>query len=118
MDNLKIDKKIVGDNNQILIIKVIGEMDSFSIRKFEKEIRDQIAQDFKNILLDLEDLKFMSSSGIGVIIRLLDDLEGKDGSLNTLKAPKSILRSIEIIGISSLIKNFTSEESAVEFLSK
>ena len=112
MAELKIKTRFTG-KNELLIVELSGELDSNAVNEFEKVINEQMQKGHKQIVLDLEELIFISSSGISSIIGLLDELSEMEGKLSTMNAPKPILSTIKLVGISSVLENFLSEDEAI-----
>ena len=60
---IKIEKKMEGDN---LIVCVEGRLDTLTTPELEKEISD--LSGIKNLYFELENLKYISSAGLRLII--------------------------------------------------
>jgi anti-anti-sigma factor len=57
-------------NQGIGIIRILGELDMHSVQQFEKEFPDYLKQT-KYLVLDLAELEFIDSIGIGAIAHAL-----------------------------------------------
>ncbi|MDD2480791.1 MAG: anti-sigma F factor antagonist [Lutispora sp.] len=103
--------------NNILIIKLTGELDHHSCNYTRDEIDNKIiAKNPKNIIFDMSNLNFMDSSGIGVIIgryKLIASNGGKVG-ITSMKPP--IKRIYEICGLKRIIPSFENKKAAIEKL--
>ena len=56
--------------DQILILKINGEIDVSNITVFKETLLKGIEQKTPNILLDCEQLKYIDSTGLGVLVSL------------------------------------------------
>ena len=62
---MKITEHIDGEN---LTLILEGDLDESSSHKAEEKIKQALAQDEKNICLDMKEVHYMSSIGIRVLI--------------------------------------------------
>lgn len=98
-----------------LIIRIEGELDhhsSVTIREKVDEIFEK--EKCKNIIFDLEGMKFMDSSAIGVIMgryRKTKNVRGKTVIVNTCPQLQKI---INISGLCKIINIYTNIEDALQ----
>ncbi|MDR2939340.1 MAG: anti-sigma F factor antagonist [Clostridiales bacterium] len=100
-----------------LIIKIIGDIDHHS----SEELRDKIDKEFfrlrcKNMVFDFNNVKFMDSSGIGMIIGRYKSIEKLGGSLCLCGIKGDLARIFEISGLYRIINVFDSIETALKSL--
>ena len=72
---------ITANNNadkQIWEIKLVGEIDISNAQNFKKQIEDSLAEVKQNIEIDLSELTYIDSTGLGVIIAAHSSMK-KDG---------------------------------------
>ncbi|MGD0154038.1 MAG: anti-sigma F factor antagonist [Thermacetogeniaceae bacterium] len=109
----EIDKE--GDT---LIVKVYGEFDlhaaDYARRDIDKYIR---AQGAKHIVFDLGDLTFIDSSGLGVILGRYRHISEKGGRVAIFGVPPTILKVMEISGLTRLIPFYADFASALQSIS-
>ncbi len=65
--------------NGIEIFSVKGRLDSTTSTTFENLISTNLSQGKKQILFDLEELDYISSAGLRVILKTMKDLQRADG---------------------------------------
>lgn len=111
---MKIDLK---KHNRTLIVKLYGEID----HHFTEHIRDKVDREFfkqncQNILLDFNDISFMDSSGIGMIIGRYKLTEEKAGKMYAFGLKDNVKRIFDISGLNKLIKCFNTEDEAINNL--
>ena len=103
--------------NNILIIKLNGELDHHSSSYVKDEIDDEIlAKNPKNILFDMSHLNFMDSSGIGVIIGRYKFIASNGGKVGIVSMKPQIKRIYEICGLKRIIPSFDNKKTAIEKL--
>lgn len=93
--------------NKNLIIKVNSDIDHHVAMK----IKDKLEREFKllswvNIVFDLQNVNFMDSSGIGMIIGRYKELEKIGGKVYIINLNPNLNSIIEVSGLKKII-NFS-----------
>ena len=100
--------------DRLLIVRINGDIDHHSCEEIRAKIDAVItSKDPKAILFDMEQVGFMDSSGIGVLIgryKLIADSGGKAGMINV---KPQIMRLCEICGLQKIIKVYSSKKQAI-----
>lgn len=100
-------KVFFSEKDNMLIVKVTGELDHHNASEIREETDFKITNDnIKNVIFDFTNLSFMDSSGIGVIIGRYKLLTSLSGSLYIVSPSKSLNRILELSGIMKIIKVF------------
>ena len=90
--------------NNNLIVKLEGEIDhnnSAILRhRIDKEIN---SRPVKNLVLDMENVNMMDSSGIGMILGRYKNIKALNGSVFITRPKKEILKIINISGLHKII---------------
>lgn len=103
--------------NQVLIIRLVGELDHHTAEELRKQVEETIEkQSINHILLNLEELSFMDSSGLGVILGRYKRIKQHDGQMIICAISPSIYRLFELSGMFKILKIVDSEEQALESL--
>jgi stage II sporulation protein AA (anti-sigma F factor antagonist) len=68
----------------------------------------------KHIILNLEQVEYMSSSGFRACIAILRKLKQRDGSLKLCNIRPSVKRIFDVIELTSLFDIFETEEAALK----
>ena len=103
-----------GKKNDINIYRLRGRLDSNSSLDLEKKIFGAIDHGSKEIVLDFEDLDYISSAGLRVILKATKDLKHSDGRL-ILCAMKDYVKEVfEISGFDSFLPITTSLDDALK----
>jgi stage II sporulation protein AA (anti-sigma F factor antagonist) len=87
-----------------LLIRLAGDFDLVSARNF-RETADQALDELcpRHIILDLTQLSFLDSSGIGAILGRLRKLQARQGRMVLAGACPSVRRVLELSGIMPLV---------------
>lgn len=90
--------------NRDLTIRLNGELDHHAAREAMLSIDRWIEQTLPTkTVLDLEDLSFMDSSGIAVVIRAKRRMETLGGSLTVINIPRQAARVLETAGLGKFL---------------
>ena len=94
-----------------------GELDHLQAERLRVQIDTAFDRSpCKNILLDMEDVSFMDSSGIGMIIGRYKNAEKRGGKLVLANMCDSVERLFELSGLAKIIKRATTVENAIALL--
>jgi anti-anti-sigma factor len=77
-----------------------GEFDmaaTFTVEPALERLLDE--RDLDAITLDLSDLRFIDSTGVGVLIRISDEARSRDAELTIVPGPPEVQRVFEVAGL-------------------
>jgi anti-sigma B factor antagonist len=107
----------VSDN--ILVIQLqgdlIGEENGLEL---VDHINDKINQNVKLCAIDLSEVRYMNSSGIGVLITLLTKFRNKGGEVVLINPSEQIKKLLIITKLNAIFNIVTSEQEALSKLKK
>lgn len=96
--DLKIDKQ---QNEREIVVKLAGEIDAFTAPKLREELLP-FAQG-KTIIVNLKDVTYLDSTGLGVFVGLFKELKKTDGELRLIELSERLKRLFEITGLSHVM---------------
>ena len=108
---MKIESKKI---NRTLLVKLYGEID----HHYTEDIRNKVDREFnkqscQNIILDFENVNFMDSSGIGMIIGRYKLTQEKGGKTFAFGLKDNAKKIFDMSGLNKLITCFNSENEAI-----
>jgi len=89
--------------NDISIFEVSGRLDSNTSPELEKQLFDAIEKGSKNVIVDFEDLDYISSAGLRVILKATKTLKGSDGIFVLCSLKDYVKEVFEISGFDSYL---------------
>ncbi len=112
---LHFDKK-----KDTLLVLVKGELDLHTSDDLRNSIEDHLKENvsLKNIILDLQGIGFIDSSGLGAILGCYKKLMLRDGKLSAVSVSPQIKRIFELSGMLKLISVHETVTDAERFLSR
>jgi len=113
MDNIEV--KILENNKAIAY--PVGRLDVAVSAELEEQLIQAVETNaLDGLILNMENVEYMSSSGFRVAIALLRKLSDKGGSLRICSLKPAVKRIFDVIELTSLFEIFDSEEEAVASL--
>ncbi|WP_175991148.1 anti-sigma F factor antagonist [Bacillus sp. Marseille-Q1617] len=101
----------------VLCIRLSGELDHHTAEELrEKSSKIIESENIKHIILNLEELGFMDSSGLGVILGRYKQIKQKHGEMVVCAISPAVNRLFEMSGLFKIIRLEPSEENALQRL--
>lgn len=102
---------------QVLLVRLSGELDHHTAEKLKEQWKDVIErQNIKHVILNLEFLSFMDSSGLGVILGRYKEVKQLGGEMVVCSISPAVKRLFDMSGLFKIIRLEESEEYALETL--
>lgn len=102
--------------NDYTVFKLTGRLDSNTSLGFEKKLFDAIESGAHQMILDFEDLDYISSAGLRVILKATKNLKNTDGRLVLCAMQDYVKEVFEISGFDSFLPIVKSVDDAVAFI--
>jgi anti-sigma B factor antagonist len=106
---MKIEARNVDD---VLVVDMSGTLDSTSSGEAGDRIVDIAKGEHRKVLLNLENVDYVSSAGLRVILRGAKLLQVNRGELKICNANTLVKSVLETSGFNSLIKVYNTEQDA------
>ncbi len=109
---------IVTQNN-ILIAELNGEIDHHSAEEIRNKVESELKkQNLKNIVLNFKGVRFMDSSGIGVVIGRYKYAKALGGNLVACELTTEVKRIFDISGLLKIVEVYDSCDEAIASFEK
>lgn len=103
--------------NQVLLIRLNGELDHHTAEKLRKEAESAIKKhNINHIVLNLKELHFMDSSGLGVILGRYKQIQKKGGEMIICAISPPVKRLFDMSGLFKIVSLERSEKNALQRL--
>ncbi len=101
----------------VLCIRLSGELDHHTAEDLRSRASSLIEEhNIKHILLNLEELSFMDSSGLGVILGRYKQIKQKHGEMIVCAISPAVKRLFDMSGLFKIIRLEPTEENALQRL--
>lgn len=95
--------------NDTFILDVSGSLDIYTATDFKQKIDEFIEVEEKTILINMEHLKYIDSSGIGILIKQMNLIKSKNKNFMIANLKKQILKVFSVAGLTSYFEIMTNE---------
>ncbi|GLY09855.1 anti-sigma F factor antagonist [Bacillus badius] len=103
--------------DQVLCLRLAGELDHHTAESLREQASEAIEREgVRHIILNIGDLTFMDSSGLGVILGRYKHIKQKDGEMVVCSISPAVRRLFEMSGLFKIVRMEASEQAALERL--
>ena len=102
--------------NSIATITIHGEIDASNSVTIDSELKAVFEGLEKNILLDCENLTYISSAGLGVIMSYIEDIKEQGINFVIYGLSDQVFEVFQILGLDVLLKIVANKKTALEII--
>lgn len=115
MKELKIEQgnTTVGERD-VNILRLEGYVDAHTFTEFEEELTRLVESGKYSLLLDLEKLTYINSTGLGLLMATFRQVRQHGGDLVIAKMSDKITNIFNLLGFSRLISTYPTEAEALQ----
>jgi len=99
----------------VCTIKLAGEVDVYTAPQLKEELVALIQGGCTRLIVDMDLVNFIDSSGLGVLVSALRRVREKDGAVRIVCTRDSILKIFRITGLDKVFPIFSDAAEASEF---
>ncbi len=104
----------VAQHDDVVVISISGDvMGGPDGSTLHDKLHDLRSGGSKNVVVDLDGVRFMNSSGIGMLIGALTTMRNAEGDLRLSRVGERVLSLLIITKLVSVFKHFETVEEAV-----
>jgi stage II sporulation protein AA (anti-sigma F factor antagonist) len=101
----------------VLIIRLSGELDHHTAEELREKVTDTLEREaIRHIVLNLERLTFMDSSGLGVILGRYKQIKNLGGEMIVCAVSPTVKRLFDMSGLFKIIRLESNEQFALQTL--
>lgn len=89
----------------VLTVYPKGDLDLVAAKKMKEQIESILYSRFgvKHLVVNLKEIRFIDSSGLGVLIGCYKYMQGRGGNMMLIDASKAVYRLLELSGMKKLM---------------
>jgi stage II sporulation protein AA (anti-sigma F factor antagonist) len=107
---------MVRNEEKAAIIAVTGRMDAVSAPQFDKKLETLMAEGATRIIVNFQNLEYISSAGLQIVLANAKKLEFIDGELLLTNLSGAVKEVFEISGFDTIFQIFDDPDAALASL--
>ena len=96
-----------------LVVKAAGRVDGANANDFQHALESLLNENESPLVLDFEDLAYISSAGLRVILLVSKQLQRKNTKFGVCSLSSSISEVFQISGFDKIIPTYTAQADAI-----
>ena len=102
---LEVTTRDVGEHT---VIKLKGEVDIYTAPSLREAIVQALERGRRRVAVDLDEVDFLDSTGLGVLVGGLKRVKNHEGELGVICSQEKIVRIFRITGLTKVFKMYKS----------
>jgi anti-sigma B factor antagonist len=102
----------VRDQDSHAVVDVKGEIDVYTAPKLREKLIELVSEGSYNVVVNLEGVDFLDSTGLGVLVGALKRVKAHDGTLSLVCTQDKILKIFKITGLTKVFPIHDSVDEA------
>jgi anti-sigma B factor antagonist len=104
----------VRSQGSVKVIKLRGRLSlGETVDRLRATLEDLLDSGDNQLVMDLEELTTVDSSGIGLLTRFLTNAKQQGGSMKLVNPSKFVLQTLKLVGLLNLFQVYPDAQSAV-----
>lgn len=88
----------------VTVIAVDGEIDVYTAPRLRERLTELVGEGSHHLVVDLEAVEFLDSTGLGVLVGGLKKVRSHDGSLELVCTQERLLKIFRITGLAKVFR--------------
>jgi len=115
MEGFEVSKS---ENGDVSILYIKGYLDAHTAPNLETEFQKLVDAKKYNIIVNFQDLSYISSAGLGVFMGFIEDIRKNGGDIKLTDMKPKIFRVFDLLGFPTLYDILDEETKALEKFGK
>ena len=103
----------VSERDGYSVLAVSGEVDVATVPRLREQLHGLVAEGHTRIVVDLDGVDFLDSTGLGVLVGALKRVRSNDGELSLVCTQPRIRKVFEVTGLTKVFSLYDSVDEAV-----
>ena len=114
MSEIDIKIKEAEGNSDLMVIKLSGFLDAYTYQNFEDALKKLINQNKFKIIVDMGNLDYISSAGLGVFMSVIAQIRQHNGDIKLTGLNSKVYKVFDLLGFTKLFQIFSEFDDAVK----
>ena len=103
----------IRQQDHVALVDVSGNLTFFEVRALRDSVQSLLREKRSNILLNLSDLKYLDSSGIGELARIYVAVVKQGGAMRVVGLAPKVEEILKVTHLSQVFQEFPDEQTAL-----
>lgn len=114
MSELAIQIEKIPNLDKGAIVVVRGSIDAKTVIQFQRKLNSVIEDGTNQIIIDMEHVKYVNSTGLGYLINLADTVGGESGQVVFSNVQPKVKVVFDMLGLNAFFRMFNSRDHAMK----
>jgi anti-anti-sigma factor len=106
----------VASDRPVAVLRASGRLDADGAQGLKNHIQELIEEGHRHLVLVMNEVSFVASSGIGIMLVVADILRRRDGRLIVANPSNAVTSVIELLNLDAFLEIVPSEKAALAAL--
>ena len=102
----------VEERGDVAVLAVSGEVDVATVPRLREQLHGLVASGTPRIVVDLDAVDFLDSTGLGVLVGALKRVRSNDGELSLVCTQPRIRKVFEVTGLTKVFELYDTVDDA------
>ena len=100
----------IKNNGNQIIFELEGSLDIYTSLDLKAALEENVKGENLDVLIDMDKLTYIDSSGIGILIKALNYVQGQKGKLSVANLKPAIEKVFKVSGLTSYFEILSPED--------
>ena len=106
------------DFDNVTALHLSGFLDAHTVPVFEESIQSLLKENIFNIIVNMQNLDYISSAGLGVFMGFIEEIREQGGDIKLSNLSAKVYKVFDLLGFPALFEIFDDENTAKSQFSK
>ena len=102
------------EEEDVKIVSVKGSVLSENVYEFKEKLSTYLST--KKMVLDLKELEFISSAGVGVLLSFVNEMMKNGNDIVFAEIRQAVMKVFKVVGLDAVFMIYPTVDSAVDYL--
>ncbi|MBI5199280.1 MAG: STAS domain-containing protein [Nitrospirae bacterium] len=104
----------INDIQEVSVVRVSGRIDASTAPDLEKELNKLISSNRVKVVINFNDVAYISSGGLRVLLATAKELKRKEGSLRLCQLEANVYKVFKLAGFTAIFNIYDTEDEALK----
>lgn len=107
--------EVLANNDASLVLRLTDDLKMENVREFFEIFAEELKESHEDVVLDLSKIRFVDSSGVGILLKCNESLKSQDSRLIVCGLNKALLSVFKLGGLTKILSVHEKEELTDRF---